>query len=213
MIPISSLVIIISTSMNRRVSTVEPNTDQSGELERLRHEIAQLKAGAVNRGFVQVSRKYLDDLDALAFQSPSARKLLTSLVKAMNRQNAVMVSQESLVKLTGLSKPTIKRALALLREQQWVEVLKVGTSNVYRVNSSVFWTARADGRWASFSAEVLVNFDEQDEITKAQAQLAAPKLRHIPMLEADDEVIISGSALGNDDPPEQAQIDFHKQAR
>jgi hypothetical protein len=192
--------------------TNDPNRDQLAvENERLKGELAKLRAGAVNHGFVQVSRRYLDELDELAFRSPAARKLLTSLVKAMNKQNAVMVSQESLVKLTGLSKPTIKRSVALLREQQWIEVLKVGTSNVYRVNSGVFWTARADGRWASFSAEVIVNFDEQDDITKA-APTNPPKttLRHIPFVHAEEEVVVAGTALGSDEPPEQAQIDFHK---
>ncbi|MFM0334758.1 helix-turn-helix domain-containing protein [Paraburkholderia strydomiana] len=196
--------------MSREVVISEPNRDQlTRENEQLRTELARLKRGAVNQGFVQVSRKYLDELDELAFQSPAARKLLTSLVKAMNKQNAVMVSQESLAKLTGLSKPTIKRSVALLREQQWIDVLKVGTANVYRVNSGVFWTARADGRWASFSAEVLLNFDEQDEQTKAQPKT---KLRHIPFVQAEEheDVVISGAALGSDDPPEQSQLDFHK---
>ncbi|MBR8361666.1 hypothetical protein KDW10_30520 [Burkholderia vietnamiensis] len=198
--------------MSQDVTTIDPNRDQlTKENEHLRSELAKLKRGAVNSGFVQVSRKYLDELDELAFRSPAARKLLTTLVKAMNKQNAVMVSQASLVKLTGLSAPTIKRAVALLREQQWVEVLKVGTSNVYRINSSVFWTARADGRWASFAAEVIVNFDEQDEVTKA-APINPTKtsLRHIPMLAAHEDVMVTGAALGSDDPPEQSQLDFHK---
>lgn len=196
--------------MTRQRTTDEPNTaHESKELDRLRGELARLKSGAINQGFVQVSRKYLDDLDELAFQSPAARKLLTALVKSMNKQNAVMVSQESLQKLTGLSASTIKRAIALLREQQWIEVLKVATSNVYRVNSGVYWTARADGRWASFSAEVLVNFDEQDEKTKAQP---TPKLRHIPLLQAEsgEDVLVTGTELGSDDPPEQGALDFHR---
>jgi len=198
--------------MSQEDTIVDPNRDQlTVENERLRGEIAKLKTGAVNQGFVQVSRRYLDELDELAFRSPAARKLLTILVKAMNKQNAVMVSQESLVKLTGLSKPTIKRSVALLRNQNWVEVLKVGTANVYRVNSSVFWTARADGRWASFSAEVIVNYDEQDEVTKA-LPINPPKttLRHIPFVQAHEDVVVTGTNLGSDEPPEQAQIDFFK---
>lgn len=198
--------------MNRKGTITDPKRDQlAAENERLRGELVRLKSGAVNHGFVQVSRRYLDELDELAFRSPAARKLLTCLVKGMNKQNAVMVSQESLVKLTGLSKPTIKRSVALLREQQWIEVLKVGTSNVYRVNSSVFWTTRADGRWASFSAEVILNFDEQDKITKT-APINPPKttLRHIPFVQIHEDVIVAGTSLGNEDPPEQAQIDFHK---
>jgi hypothetical protein len=191
--------------------TMEPDRTAplSDENERLRRELAKLKSGAVNYDFVQVSRKHLDDLDDLAFKSAPARKVLTCLVKAMNKQNSVMVSQDSLAKLTILSKPTIKRAIALLREQNWIEVLKVGTANIYRVNSSVFWQARADGRWASFSAEVLINFDEQDEHTKLQPPDV--KLRHIPYVQANEDVIVTGPDLGQEDPPEQAQLDFHRQ--
>jgi len=180
--------------------------DKPSEVESLRREVARLKSGAVNYGFVQVSRKHIDAMNELSLKSPKAHFILWKLVKEMDRQNAVMVSQESLQKLTGLSRPTVQRAIALLREQQWLEVLKVGTANVYRVNSSVFWQARADGKWASFSAQVLVNFDEQDAKTKATPQ---PKLRNVPYVEAHEEVLVSGAGLGNDDPPEQAQIDYH----
>jgi hypothetical protein len=177
------------------------------EVESLRRELARLKSGAVNYGFVQVSRKHIDALNHLALESPKGHFVLWKLVQAMNKQNAVMVSQESLQKLTNLSRPTIQRAIALLREQNWIEVLKVGTANIYRVNSSVFWQTRADGRWASFSAEVLINFEEQDEKTKAAPQ---PTLRYVPFVEVSEEVMVTGAALGSDDPPEQSQLDFHK---
>lgn len=202
--------------MSRDVTTVDLDRDHGArarlekENEHLRGQIARLKSGAVNSGFVQVSRKYLDELDELAFRSPAARKLLTTLIKAMDRQNAVMISQASLVALTGLSEPTVKRAVALLRKQKWVEVLKVGTSNVYRVNSAVVWQARADGKWASFSAEVVVNFREQDKATQEEAEdPQRVQLRNIPMIRSDEDVLVTGAALGNEDPPEQSQLDFH----
>lgn len=60
-----------------------------------------------------------------------------------------MVSEESLVKVTGSIRPTIQRAVSFLREQQWIDLLKVGTANAYQVNSGVFGTACAHGRWLS----------------------------------------------------------------
>lgn len=200
--------------MSDPANIVDPNRDQlEEENQRLRSELAKAKRGATNHGFVQVSRKYLDDLDQLSFKSPAARKVLTCLVKSMNKQNAVMVSVESLAKLAGLSTATVKRATAVLREQRWLETYKVGTANAYRINSEVFWTARADGRWASFAAQVILNFDEQDAQTKGA--LASPpktKLRNIPIVEAelDEDVIVTGTGLGSDEPPEQSQLDFHK---
>lgn len=78
----------------------------------------------------------------------------------------------------------MQRAVTLLREQQWIDIFKVGTANVYRVNSGVFWTARADGRWAS--------------------------LRHIPLVQAEQhaDALVTSTALGSDDPPEQARSTF-----
>lgn len=181
------------------------NNDQN-EIKALRREVARLKSGAINAGFVQVSRKNIDSLNTLALHSPKAHFVLWKLVQAMNKQNAIMVSQDSLQKLTGLSRATVQRAIALLREQQWLEVLKVGTANIYRVNSSVFWQNRVDGKWASFSAEVLITLAEQDAMTKARP---SPKLRHVPFVELHEDVIVSGAGLGSDDPPEQAHIDFH----
>lgn len=175
------------------------------QVELLQRELVAQRQGATNFGFVQVSKKHIDDLNALARQSPAAHATLWALCKAMDKQNAVMVSQDSLAKLTGYSKATLKRAVALLRDQMWVQVLKVGTSNVYRVNSAVFWQARANGRWASFSAEVLVNFDEQDEATK---KAPSPKLRHIPMVQAGEDVLIPDASKPLP-PPDQPMMDFH----
>jgi hypothetical protein len=46
--------------------------NQKDEVELLRQEIARLKSGASNSGFVQVSRKHIDGLNQLALQSPKA---------------------------------------------------------------------------------------------------------------------------------------------
>ncbi len=153
------------------------------QLESAKRELSRLKHGAINAGFVQVSKIYIDEMNLLAHHAPSAHRVLWTLVKEMNKQNAVMISQDSLQKLTKLSSATVKRAVAILREQQWLDVMKIGTANIYRVNSNVVWQDRADGKWASFNANVVLNFDEQDEITKAAPSI---RTRHIPFVEADD---------------------------
>lgn len=171
-----------------KYSRTEIQTDIPTEvqLQSAQKELARLKTGAVNAGFIQVSKAYIDEMNDLAQHAPSAHRVLWTLIKEMNKQNAVMVSQDSLCKLTKLSAATVKRSVALLREQQWLEVLKMGTANIYRVNSNVFWQDRADGRWASFNAHVILNFEEQDSVIKANPSV---RTRHIPFVEADDGVI------------------------
>jgi hypothetical protein len=186
--------------------TRKTNMTPAEENEKLRREVARLKHGAINRDFVQVNRKQIDKLNDLSRESSKAHYLLWVLVKAMDRHNALVMSQDSLMKLADLTRPTLQRAIALLREKKWVEVLKVGTTNVYRVNSSVFWTTRAGEKWASFQAEVIVNLDEQDKFTQADP---SPQLEQVPIIHPEEDVIVAGSELGNDDPPEQSQLDFH----
>lgn len=168
-------------------------TQLAAELESTRRELARVKHGAVNSDFVQLSKIYMDETVSLANHAPAAFMVLMTLVKQMNKANSVMISNESLERICGVSNSTIKRAIKILREQQWIDVLKVGTSNVYRVNSNVFWQDRADGKWASFQAQVVLNFDEQDETTKKKP--VKSWTRHIPLVEADD---------ANRQPPDQA---------
>jgi Fe2+ or Zn2+ uptake regulation protein len=171
------------------------------QLQSAHAELHRLKYGAVNAGFIQVSKMYIAEMKDLAQHAPSAHTVLWTLVQEMNKQNAVMISQDSLAKLTKLSIPTVKRAVAMLREQQWLEVLKVGTANVYRVNSEVFWQDRADGRWTSFQAQVVANFDEQDEVTK---KMPSVRTRHIPLVEADDANQVHGQQKELPLPPSGA---------
>jgi len=168
-------------------------TELAAQLESTRRELARVKHGAVNSDFVQLSKIYMDETVSLANHAPAAFTVLMTLVKQMNKANSVMISNESLERICGVSNSTIKRAIKILREQQWIDVLKVGTSNVYRVNSNVFWQDRADGKWASFQAQVVLNFDEQDETTKKKP--VKSWTRHIPLVEATD---------ANRQPPEQA---------
>ncbi|MCE3602750.1 helix-turn-helix domain-containing protein [Massilia sp. P8910] len=151
--------------------------------ESAERELTRVKHGAINSNFVQVSKVYIDEMKELARNAPSAHTVLWTLIQEMNKQNSIMISVPSLAKLLGMSPATIKRGIQLLRDQQWIEVLKIGTSNVYRVNASVVWQNRADTKWAAFDARLVVNWDEQDEATKR-----APRVntRHIPLVLADD---------------------------
>lgn len=170
---------VADTEVERAVQRIEQG-DQASDTSPVQR---RPQRGAVNAGFVQVSKMYIAEMNQLAKHAPTAHTLLWMLVQEMNKQNSVMISVPSMAKILGMSPATVKRAISLLREQQWLEVLKIGTGNVYRVNSSVFWQDRADGKWASFDARVVVNWDEQDDTTRLNPPV---KTRHIPLVEADD---------------------------
>jgi len=78
--------------------------------------------------FVQVTRGYLRDLSELADKSLFAFKIFSFLMERMSRQNAVVVSQTTLAEILECDKSTISRAIKVLKNGNWVQVVKIGTS-------------------------------------------------------------------------------------
>lgn len=157
------------------------------------------EAAKKNYNFVQVQKSALKDMRSLSSRSPKAMQLLLTLVEKMNRENAIMISKKTLEQITGMSSATVTRAIALLKDERWVQVIKVGTSNVYRVNSLAFWQAAKDQRYASFRATIVASEAEQDE------NWEGVKLKHFPLLEAAD---VDKMQIENEElpPPDQGEL-------
>ena len=81
------------------------------------------------------------------------------------------------------SRPTVLRALKVLRDDRWIEVRQIGgsgTTNAYIINNRVAWHGSRDGiRYGLFSANVLVSDDEQPDREELGKQ---EPLRDIPAL-------------------------------
>lgn len=92
-----------------------------------------------NLNFVQLYKQHLMDLRRLTNKDSNALSILLIMVEKMNKQNALIISQKNLEKITGKSRTTVHRAIKVLREEQFIEVIKVGTANAYVVNANVFW--------------------------------------------------------------------------
>ncbi len=118
-----------------------------------------------NKDFVQLYKKELIQLRALTEKDPNALSVLFILVEKMNKQNAIVVSQKALMQWTGKSRTTIHNAIKALEETKFVQIVKIGTSNAYVVNSTVFWQSDAltKERTTTFSAQVVAIESEQDE--------------------------------------------------
>lgn len=146
-------------------------------------EVDRLKNAGSNTTFIQMIKEHQEEMKKLSHLSSAAHVILVTLMQQMGQLNSVMISIDAICKLANLSPSTVKRGIGILREEKWLAVLKIGTANVYRVNSDVLWQDRPDGRWAAFSANIVVDFEEQDELTKNTPNF---KTRRIPLVEADD---------------------------
>jgi len=149
--------------------------------------------------FLQVTRGYLRDMRELAKRSPAAHQVLWLLAERMNKTNAVVISQKTMGQILGYSRSTLNRAINLLRDERWVQVISTGGSNAYVVNSKVLWRDQSGKRYASFFAEVVVSADEQPHPIEDWENV---ELRHMPILKAGEMPLM----VGEIDPPHQPDL-------
>jgi hypothetical protein len=155
--------------------------------------------------WVQVERAAMERWSKLAVSNPRAAAVMMLMTSQMGRNNALVASQATLAKMAGCGLNTLKRALAVLKEGNWIEVRQIGptgTACAYIVNDRVAWSGKRDGiRYSLFSAAVLVSDEDQPD----QAELGAqPPLERIPTMRPGERQLPIGPGL---DPPSQPSID------
>lgn len=155
-----------------------------------------------NADFVQFTRRGMAEYRGLIDRSPVAAKLLVLMAERMDYQNALVCSSAVLEELTGLSRTTIYRAVKLLRDERWLDVIKVGSANAYLVNSGVFWTSYGDRKHTSFQATILATSSEQEGNVDKQVQL-----RRFPFLsrKQGERAVLTSEELP---PPDQKDLDL-----
>ena len=152
--------------------------------------------------WVQTERKAHEAWAHLIARKPRAAELLHHLVAQMGHQNAVVIGQKTLAKLLGVSERTVRRAVADLVEERWIQVVRLGRGKeaAYVVNDRVAWGQPRDQlRLSVFSAAVVADFDDQDE-----ALLGHGDLRRIPTLYPGEQQLPSGPG---EEPPSQPTFD------
>ena len=159
---------------------------------------AEPKAGA----WVQTERSAHEAWAKLVASKPRAAQLLHILVARMGHQNAVVVSQKVLAEMMGCSTDTVQRAVKALKDQRWLQVVKIGRGKevAYVVNDRVAWGAKRTTmqHLSVFSAHVIADQRDQDPET-----LEGPDLRKIPVMYPGELQMPSGPS---DDPPTQQCI-------
>lgn len=155
--------------------------------------------------WVQVERAAMERWSKLAVSNPRAASVMMLITSQMGRHNALVVSQATLAKLAGCGLNTLKRALAVLRSGNWIEVRQIGptgTACAYIVNDRVAWSGSRDGiRYSLFSAAVLISDDEQTDREEIGAQ---PPLEHIPALLPGERQLPTGPG---ETPPSQPMLE------
>ena len=150
--------------------------------------------------FVMVTRGYWSEIRSLARRMPVAFDLLTLLTERMDKANAVVVSQVTLQELLGKGRTTIHKAIRLLEDEKWLQVVKIGTANAYVVNSKVVWRDHSGKRFGSFFAEVIVSETEQNKSVQEMEDL---KLRDVQLVGREETPVSDNAELP---PPDQLDL-------
>ncbi len=138
------------------------------EKKREEEEIRQQKKSPYRR-WVQMNKDAYKAEDWLMSKSPIAYRIFKFLINNMDSYNAVMCSYSVFQEQFGVSKPTITRAIKLLKEKQYIEVYKSGTSNVYAVNKEIAWSSWGNNFvHGKFGANIILSESEQEETIKAK---------------------------------------------
>jgi hypothetical protein len=124
-----------------------------------------------NIDFVQIYRTGMQITRELAIREPKAFSLFWFLVEQMDKENALIISKETLAELHNCSVRTITRQIGILKKEKFIEVVKSGVNNVYLINASIAWTADGNRKqYAKFRAQVVISATEQESTsTKIKA--------------------------------------------
>ena len=117
--------------------------------------------------------------------------------------NAVVCSRNVLAEVTGCSIATVGRAIRVLKDDNWIDTVKIGNASAYCVNERAFWQAgRNQRQYAIFSATVIAAASEQDSDFREKAK---QKLTYIPVIEDSDIAVAGKDQLP---PPDQQDLDI-----
>lgn len=157
-------------------------------------------ATAKHSTWVQTERSAHEAWAQLVRTNQRAAALLHVLVSQMDSHAAVVASRATLAALAGYSEATVKRAVADLRADRWIEVVQLGGKggvNAYVVNSRVAWASSRDQLGAAhFTATVVARRTEQDSIDTTP-------LRSIPTLYPGERALPGGPG---EPPPSQPEL-------
>lgn len=129
-----------------------------------------------NIDFVQIQNNALKPIQGLIANNPVSAQILFFLIDKMGSfNNSVICSYQTFIELTGYSRATIARAIKYLKDNKWIDTIKVGSATAYCVNAQVAWRkARNQKHYAIFSSTIVATSTENDNFESDK------KLRNIP---------------------------------
>lgn len=127
-------------------------------------EEEEIEKSKKNSNFIMMYREYMPEIRWLMKKSKYASAIFNFILEHMDYNNALMCSYQVFIDYFEISQVTVARAVKLLKENGFVDILKSGTSNIYIVNSQVAWTSWDNQKkYCKFKGNVLVSATENKD--------------------------------------------------
>jgi len=111
-----------------------------------------------NYNFIQLYKDHMPELRWLMSNHGFANNLLFFILEHMDNRNALACSYTVFEDYFEKSRSTIYRSLKVLEENGFIDVLKMGTSNVYLVNENLAWTDKnTSKKYSKYDGKILVS--------------------------------------------------------
>ena len=145
--------------------TFDERQKQLEEQDKQEKEIEEREKKSPYKNWLQVNKDAYKAEDWLMSKSPIAYRIFKFLMNNMDGYNAVVCSYQVLQETFGVSQVTIARAIKLLKEKQYVDIHKTGTSNIYTVNKQIAWNSWGTNfKYAKFGANIILSENEQEQV-------------------------------------------------
>ncbi len=146
---------------NRHLNALLENTRATLEEER---KINAATKTRIPGGFYLMNKLAEKNLRDLQIANPTASLVFSVIREHMQiGTNAITISNAALCKIIGKSRSTITRAISHLSNHNYVQIIKVGTTNTYVVNEQIAFAGTPGQRKAVFSATVVAHEIEQEK--------------------------------------------------
>lgn len=172
---------------------LNPNSITFDERKRELEELKELEENNKNRedrkrknspydNWYQVNKEYYKQEDWLMSKSPIAYRIFKFLINNMDGYNSVICSYKVLQETFLVSQDTVRRAIKILKDKQYIDVYKSGTSNVYCVNKNIVWSSWGSNyKYAKFGANIILSESEQEE--QAKIKIKSEKIKQVTIKE------------------------------
>lgn len=170
----------LTVSSNKSINN--PNSisfeERQNDLTRdfnLEEEYQKREKKSPYNNWVQINKNYYKAEDWLMAKSPIAYRIFKFLINNMDGYNSVVCSYKVIQEYFDISQVTVARAIKLLKEKQYIQVYKSGTSNIYAINKEIAWNSWGKNyRYAKFGANIILTETEQE-----YAKIKSKKLKQV----------------------------------